>query len=93
MLAVAGRSGELVVFELIAMSDSFDGHRNWIDAYETGLAHYRAKQFSQAVSAFETADRLRGGDPASVLMIQRAAALQAEPPADDWTGVSVVADK
>ncbi|WP_425082327.1 adenylate/guanylate cyclase domain-containing protein [Ruegeria arenilitoris] len=92
-LEIAGRSGELVVFELIAMADSVAETPPWIEAYETGLAHYRVRRMSEAVASFETADNLRGGDPASVLMIKRAKALLADPPPGDWTGVAFMDDK
>lgn len=71
-LAITGRSEELVVFELIAMSETFKESQGWIAKYEEGLAHFRAKRFSDAIAAFEAADKLRGGDPASTQMIRRA---------------------
>ena len=42
---IMGRSKELVVFELIAMADSFTGPRDWIDAYQTGLSHLPRRTF------------------------------------------------
>ena len=74
---IQGRSEALVVYELIAMADSFKGSRDWIDAYETGLSHFRASRFPEAITAFQTADTLRGGDMASQVMIKRAAAYEA----------------
>ncbi len=92
-LAVFGRTGGLVIFELIAMADSFEGPRAWITAYETGLAHYRNRRFEQAVAAFEAAATARGGDQASTVMKERAAAFMAEPPPNDWVGVAVADTK
>lgn len=73
-LEIAGRSEELVVFELIAMTDDTPEPPAWITAYESGLIHFRAMRFAQAIDAFKTADTLRSGDPASVVMIERAQA-------------------
>ena len=87
-LTVFGRTKELVVYELIAMADGFDGSLAWIKAYEKGLAHYRAGQFEQAVAAFEAADRARNGDPASVAMKSYAQALLDNPPPRDWRAVT-----
>ncbi|WP_171236627.1 adenylate/guanylate cyclase domain-containing protein [Ruegeria sp. HKCCA6837] len=69
---IQGRSEALVVFELIAMADKFEGSHDWIEAYEDGLSHFRANRFTKAIHAFQTADTLRGGDMASRSMIQRA---------------------
>ena len=87
-LTVFGRSEELVVYELIAMADDHAGAPAWINAYELGLAQYRARRFDEAAAAFDTADRMRGGDPASVVMKARAQALIETPPPQDWRAVT-----
>lgn len=92
-LAVFGRTGGLVIYELIAMSDAFQGSRAWIESYEEGLSHFRNRRFDRAVSAFEAAEKARGGDPVSAVMKQRASAFQAEPPPNDWMGVAVAETK
>lgn len=92
-IAVFGRAEGLVVFELIAMADEFDGSRAWIDAYEEGLARYRERNFDAAIAAFERAEDTRGGDPASAVMKRRAAAFRAAPPSADWAGVAVAEAK
>ena len=74
-MEIAGRTEELVVFELIAIAGDTPEPPAWIAAYESGLTHFRAGRFSQAIDAFRTADTLRGGDPASVVMIERAQAV------------------
>jgi adenylate cyclase len=88
-LAVFGRAEGLVVHELIAMADAFEGPRGWIEAYEHGLAEYRNRNFSAAAAAFAKAEEMRGGDPASAVMKDRAAAFDAAPPPADWSGVAV----
>lgn len=92
-LAVFGRTEGLVIFELIAMADGFEGSRDWIAAYEDGLAHYRNRRFDKAVSAFEAAEKARGGDPASAVMKRRASVFQTQPPPQDWAGVAVADTK
>ncbi len=87
-LTVFGRIEELVVYELIAMANGCDGSFAWIEAYEQGLAHYRAGQFEEAVAAFEVADRTRNGDPASVAMMARAQSLLDRPPPEDWRAIT-----
>ncbi|WP_174826181.1 adenylate/guanylate cyclase domain-containing protein [Ruegeria arenilitoris] len=87
-LIVFGRTEELVVYELIAMQDGFDGSLAWIKSYEQGLAHYRAGQFEMAVAAFAAADQARNGDPASIAMMARAQHLLDSPPTENWRAVS-----
>ena len=87
-LTVFGRAKELVVYELIAMADEAERSFDWIEAYQQGLLHYRAAQFEQAVAAFETADRVRCGDPVSIAMKTRAQAYLKNPPAQDWRAVT-----
>ncbi len=92
-LAVFGRTGGLVIYELIAMSKDFEGYRDWIAAYEKGLELYRNRRFADAISAFEAAEKARGGDPASVVMKERAAVFRDSPPPSDWEGVAVAVTK
>jgi adenylate cyclase len=88
-LTVFGRSEELVVYELIAMTDGYNPSRDWIEAYERGLALYRAGQFENALSEFETADQIRGGDLASLAMVDKMRELLASPPAAGWKPVTI----
>ena len=92
-VAVFGRAEGLVVFELIAMADDFEEPRDWIDAYEKGLAQYRERNFEAAMASFEQAAKMRGGDPASEIMKQRCVAFHKAPPADDWAGVAIADSK
>lgn len=87
-LTVFGRTEELVVYELIAMSDGFDGTPAWVRHYEQGLACYRAGRFEKAVTAFEAADQARNGDPASAAMMARVQSLLDKPPTEDWRAVT-----
>ncbi|WP_217359513.1 adenylate/guanylate cyclase domain-containing protein [Ruegeria arenilitoris] len=87
-LAVFGRTEELVVYELIAMQDAFDGSVAWIEFYEQGLAYYRGGRFEKAFAAFEAADHARNGDPASVTMMARAQLLLDRPPTESWRAVT-----
>jgi len=87
-LTVFGRTKELVVYELIAMADDFDGSTTWIDIYEQGLAYYRAGQFKKAVAAFKSADQTRNGDAASAAMMSRAQVLLENPPPQGWNAIT-----
>jgi len=92
-LAVFGRTGGLVIYELIAMTEDFQGSAEWIAIYEEGLRLYRNRKFHAAIAAFEAAETARGGDPASTVMKKRAAAFRDDPPPSDWKGVAVSGTK
>ncbi len=88
-LAVYGRAGGLVVYELIAMAEDATSPPDWLLAFEEGLTRYRSRDFAMAASLFERADQCRGGDPASVVMKRRATRYLTAPPAADWSGVAI----
>ncbi|WP_299669583.1 adenylate/guanylate cyclase domain-containing protein [uncultured Ruegeria sp.] len=92
-LAVFGRTGGLVIYELIAMVDKSQGTYPWIAAYEEGLEHYRNRRFDAAILAFVAAEKARGADPVSAVMKERAAAYLSTPPPADWRGVAVAESK
>ncbi|WP_299951048.1 adenylate/guanylate cyclase domain-containing protein [uncultured Ruegeria sp.] len=92
-LAVFGRTGGLVIYELIAMADKSQGTYPWIAAYEEGLEHYRNRRFDAAILAFVAAEKARGADPVSAVMKERASEYISTPPPADWKGVAVAESK
>ena len=58
-LAVYGRAGGLQIYELLGMADESGGAPDWVEAYEAGLAAWRARDFTAAIAAFETARELQ----------------------------------
>ena len=91
-LAVYGRAGGLQIYELLGMAGECDDVRDWVKAYETGLAAWRTGDFSGAIGHFETAANEKGGDAASSLMIERCKH-QIENPSADWDGTTVARTK
>jgi adenylate cyclase len=84
-LTVYGRQAHLRIFELIALADDEPPPR-WISAYEAGLAAYRARRFTDAISLFEQVLCDRDDAPTRI-MIERCRTLLATPPGDDWEPV------
>jgi adenylate cyclase len=66
---------------------------DWVRAYEAGLDAYAAREWPAAVAHFERADRARGGDQPSQLLIERCRWLLAEPPPEDWTPIIILDGK
>jgi adenylate cyclase len=91
-LAVYGRAGGLQIYELLGMAGECDDARDWVKAYETGLAAWRSGDFSGAIGHFEAAANAKGADVASSLMIERCKH-QIENPSADWDGTTVARTK
>lgn len=92
-LAVYGRAGGLQIYELLAMADEGGGAPDWVKAYETGLASWRAREFAAAITAFEQAKQMRNEDAASSVMIERCREQLANPSDEDWDGTTVAKSK
>jgi adenylate cyclase len=92
-LAVYGRTGGLQIYELLGIAGEFDGPRDWVDSYESGLAAWRSGDFSTAVTHFEKAIGLCGQDEASSLMVARCNKQAAIPLPENWDGTTVALTK
>lgn len=93
-LAVYGRSAGATVYELLGIAGEADDPASWVGRYEAGLAAYRLRDFSAAISRFEEANALRaGGDPPSRIMIARVQQAIAAPPDADWDATTVAETK
>lgn len=92
-LAVYGRAGGLRIYELLGMAGECDDKRDWIAAYEAGLAAWRAGGFADAIGHFEQARTLNPRDAAASLMIERCRHQIDNPTAEGWDGTTVARTK
>lgn len=92
-LAVYGRTGGLQIYELLGLAGEVAGLSDWVNAYESGLAAYRARDFTAAIGEFEKALNLRKQDLACSLMIERCKGELAAPTDDDWDDTAVALTK
>ena len=94
-VAVYGRTQGLAVFELLGMADEGRASRTpeWVGAYEAGLDAYAGRDWAGAIELFETAIALRGCDLPSQIFVERCRKHLASPPPEDWTAVSILAEK
>jgi adenylate cyclase len=92
-LAVYGRSGGLQIYELLGMAGECDDLRDWVAAYEAGLAAWRTGDFAGAIRHFQQAQKLRQPDAASSLMIERCKHQIENPTAEGWDGTTVARTK
>lgn len=90
-IRVVGRGEAIKVFEPLAKNGEESAVQKTVaTAYADGLACWRARDFAAAIEAFE---RTAAIDPPSALFAKRARALEAAPPASDWTPVNTLEGK
>jgi adenylate cyclase len=94
-VAVYGRIGGLVVYELLGMTeDPGTEIPDWVASYEAGLAAYEDRRWSEAIRLFEAVAGCRGTfDRPSEILIRRCLACLADSPPDDWVPISVWGSK
>ena len=92
-LAVYGRAGGLQIYELLGMAEEFDGAPEWVVFYESGLAAFRARDFTAAIGAFEKVLEIRKHDAASEAMIDRCRQQLENPAGEEWDGTTVARTK
>lgn len=90
-IRVLGRGEAIKVFEPLAEKDAESAEQKKVTAaYEEGLARWRAREFAEAVDAFEETATI---DPASTLFAKRARSLAANPPPPEWAPVNTLEGK
>src|SRR6185312_3463414 len=86
-LAVYGRAGGLQIYELLGMAGEFSTP-DWVASYESGLAAFRARDFTAAIGAFEKVLEIRKDDAASSSMIERCRQQLENPAGEEWDGTT-----
>ena len=93
-VAVYGRTQGLAVYELLGMADhSALLAPKWVTAYEAGLDAYARRDWANAIELFGSAIAIRGDDLPSAIFVERCRKYLASPPPEDWTAVSILAEK
>ena len=94
-VAVYGRSGGVAIYELLGLTkDAKTATPEWVRTYESGLAAYEDRRWSEALGFFEATAAIRGAlDRASEILIERCRACLTDPPCSDWIPISVLESK
>jgi len=64
-----------------------------VASYESGLAAFRARDFTAAIGAFENVLKIRNDDTASSAMIERCRQQLEHPAGEHWDGTTVARTK
>lgn len=93
-LRVMGKLEPVRVYELIGLAAELDDSTaEAVQAYEQGLAHYRAQAWDAAEAAFRDCLARVADDRPSRVMLERIAAFRQTPPDTDWDGSWTAASK
>lgn len=93
-IRVTGKRVAVRIYELLSRKGELGPEQaKMIDAYREGLTRFRARDWDNAFSAFETARRVNGEDVPTKVYIKRCADFSLSPPAEDWDGVFDVLTK
>lgn len=93
-LRVAGKLETVRVFELLGLAAELsESDRQRVQAYEAGLARYRAQDWDAAEAAFRECLVIEPKDQPSQVMLERVAAFRQASPETGWDGVWVALSK
>lgn len=93
-LRVAGKQETVRVYELLGhAAELSETDQQRVQAYETGLARYRAQDWEAAETAFRECLAIAPADRPSQVMLERIAAFRQAPPAAGWDGVWIAPSK
>jgi adenylate cyclase len=93
-VTVYGRMQEGAIYELLDLAEKGSaGLPEWVRTYEAGLDAYTRRDWTGAIERFEAVIAMRGEDRPSEIFIERCRAFLACPPPEDWTAVTILAEK
>jgi len=90
---VKGRRLPVKIFEILAPAEERAAWVSVVEDFASGLAAYRQRQWSQAVTAFEAVLALRKDDGPAKHYLQRCHDMVANPPDAKWDGVTIMESK
>jgi adenylate cyclase len=95
LLRVKGRTTPVRVYELLGARDHqfSEAFEQMLHSYEQGLAAYRQRDWSMAITSFETAVEHVPTDHPSRIYLERSQQMQTHPPDEDWDGVYIMHTK
>ncbi len=93
VVRVHGKDQAVHVFEIVAGKNDAQQWAPVLQPFHLGLGHYRGQRWKEAAACFREALAAKPGDAPAQLYLERIAALENNPPAPDWDGVTVMETK
>jgi adenylate cyclase len=93
LIRVKGKTQPVKVYELLALAENGESHRDLVDRFERGLAAYRRGEWQGAIDTFQQLLVDYPQDSPSQVFIGRCLNLLARPPEGAWDGVFVMKTK
>lgn len=91
---VKGKNLPVAIFELLGETkQASTGNFGYLEDFRKGYEHYLAKDFQNAVDAFEKTLIVNAEDPVAKMYSKRCKEFLEEPPPPDWDGVYVMKTK
>jgi adenylate cyclase len=92
-LLVYGRAGGIAIYELLDVAERGARPPGWVASYESGLAAYRARDFTGAISFFQQVLEARALDQPARMMLERCRHYLVTPPENDWQATNAMKAK
>ena len=93
-VTVYGRMQAGAIYELLGMAEEGSAKpAEWVATYEAGLDAYKRRDWVVAIELFQAVIAVRGSDRPSEIFIERCQNYVMSPPSEQWTAVSVLAEK
>jgi adenylate cyclase len=94
VIEVKGKMQPAEIYELLGTVESVDSATvEMVNAWESAIGLYRAREFFYAEQAFQRILSANPGDGPAAVYVERCSALRESPPAEDWDGVFVMTHK
>ena len=95
LLVVMGKSEPIRVYELIGLEEEAlsEEKLQLVKLYTNALAHYRRREFDDAIKGFESVLQINTNDFPSQLYIERSYLYKKSPPPENWNGLFILHTK
>jgi adenylate cyclase len=92
-LMVYGRTGGIAIYELLDVAERGATTQDWVALYSSGLAAYRARNFTSAISFFQQVLDARPSDQPARIMRERCSEYLKAPPGESWEATNAMKSK
>ena len=90
---VYGRAGGIAIYELLDMAERGTMLPAWVALYNSGLAAYRTRDFTVAISLFRQVLEVLPSDQPARIMLERCSQYLKSPPGADWEATNAMKAK